>query len=202
MSLYSWMYARNNSSGVRILALSSSQSFNICSEQKTENNQYRRAYKTVSDCCRTRDRDNIQVRFGSSNCTFRSPRGGDVVKALFVVAIHILGIGIALSVSQMVPIGRGKSQLDIPPLLPGEDLLQVLDFLDIGAVSRVLNLPPTDHEHARLHLAGGFHEPSHERAKHLRLGRRQALHAFEALEERAPEDVASACRQKKAHHCV
>lgn len=81
----------------------------------------------------------------------------DVTKVLLVGAVHILRVGLALTVAQVVPIGRGQGDLQVLDLVLGHQTGEVLELVDIGAAN-VLDLPGAEDRLAR--LVAGLDESS------------------------------------------
>jgi hypothetical protein len=69
---------------------------------------------------------------------------GDVAKVLLVGAVHVLGVSLALTVTQVVPVGCSKSYLQVLDLLRGNQAGQILELVDISAAD-VLDLASADH---------------------------------------------------------
>lgn len=69
---------------------------------------------------------------------------GNVGKVLLVGAVHLLGIGLALLVPQVVPVGSSQSDLQVLNLLRRDEASKVLELVDIGAAN-MLDLTGTDH---------------------------------------------------------
>ena len=68
---------------------------------------------------------------------------GDVAKVVLVVGVHRLGVSLALTVAQVVPVRSGKSNLQVLNLVGGDLAGQVLELVDVGATD-VLDLSGAD----------------------------------------------------------
>lgn len=80
---------------------------------------------------------------------------GNVGKVLHVRAVNVRGVGLALLVPQVVPVGSSKGDLDVLDLLGGHKAGEILELVDIGATN-VLDLASADHALTR--LVAGFKE--------------------------------------------
>lgn len=69
---------------------------------------------------------------------------GNIGEVLVVGSIDLLGVGLALLVTQVVPVGGGQGEFHILDLLRGYEAGQVLELVDIGAAD-VLDLARADH---------------------------------------------------------
>ena len=69
---------------------------------------------------------------------------GDVSEVLLVGAVHLLGVGLALAVTQVVPVRRSKGDLQVLNLVRGDLAGEVLELVDVGAAN-VLNLTGAEH---------------------------------------------------------
>lgn len=68
---------------------------------------------------------------------------GNVAEIILVVGVYRLGVSLALTVAQVVPVRRGESNLQVSDLV-GRDLAgEVLELVDVGATN-VLDLAGTD----------------------------------------------------------
>lgn len=147
LSLYSLMYFSNMSSAVYTLSLSSLNPFRNFSEQKSVGN--------VSFCPEITWFENLTGKVGvielhvAAACVIEDLQFGlvrfcDVAKVFFVGAVYGFGISLALDVSQVVPVRRGKSDLQVLDFVFRDLASEVLELVDIGA-SNVLDLASANH---------------------------------------------------------
>ena len=112
---------------------------------------------------------------------------GDVGKVLVVGAVHILRIGLAFLVPQVIPVGGSKSDLDVLDLLGGHEAGNILELVDIGATD-VLNFACADN--ALTGLVALLDECSYIRGietEHIRVDVLNLFESFQAREKGTPE---------------
>lgn len=68
----------------------------------------------------------------------------DVSEVFLIGAVYGLGVGLALDVSQVVPVRRGKSDLQVLDFVFRDLAGEVLELIDIGT-SNVLDFAGADH---------------------------------------------------------
>lgn len=112
---------------------------------------------------------------------------GDVTEVLLVRAVHLLGVGAALAVAQVVPVGGGQGDLQVLDLLGGDKASKVLELVNVGAAD-VLDLARA--EHALTRLVAGLNEGTdigRVRTEDLNFNVGDLLETLETREERSPE---------------
>lgn len=68
---------------------------------------------------------------------------GDITEVVLIVGVHGLGVGLALAVAEVVPVGGGEGDLQVANLLSWHLAGEVLELVDVGATN-VLDLTRTD----------------------------------------------------------
>lgn len=112
---------------------------------------------------------------------------GNVAKVLLVGAVHILRVGLALAITQVVPVGSGKGDLQVLDLILGHQTGQVLELVDIGAAN-MLDLAGTEDSLAG--LVAGLEESGNVggiRAEDVRVELGDLVETIQAREESTPE---------------
>lgn len=112
---------------------------------------------------------------------------GDVTEVLLVGAVHVLGVGLALNVAQVVPVRSGQSDLQVLDLVSGDLAGKVLELVDIGAAD-VLDLACADDGLTR--LVASLEEGSNVgsvRAEDVGLELGDLLESVQTGEESTPE---------------
>lgn len=114
-------------------------------------------------------------------------RPGDIAKVLVIGSIHVLWVGLALLIPQVIPVRSSKGEFDVLDLLGGDDARQVLEFLDIGTTD-VLDFASTDDSLAR--LVSSFKESSDIGSigtEYIGIDVCDFLKTIKSREERTPE---------------
>lgn len=112
---------------------------------------------------------------------------GNVAKVLLVGAVHILRVGLALAITQVVPVGSGKGDLQVLDLILGHQTGQVLELVDIGAAN-MLDLAGAEDSLAG--LVAGLEESGNVggiRAEDVRVELGDLVETIQAREESTPE---------------
>lgn len=112
---------------------------------------------------------------------------GDITEVLLIGAVHVLGVGLALDVAQVVPVRSGQGDLQVLDLISGDLAGKVLELVDIGAAN-VLDLACADD--SLTGLVASLQEGSNVgsiRAEDVGLELGDLLEAVQTGEESTPE---------------
>lgn len=191
------MYESNISSAVLVLDLSAAQPASMASEQKSEERVSHLKIKSPQR------KEGLTSEVGVIDLSIAEPgvvqdlellsvRLCDVGKIFLIVGVDLLRVGETFPVSEMIPVGCCKGELDAAPLALRYNGLHILQLLHVAALSRVADLADADNCLARdvLLLEEGSDIWS-VLAEDLWIRTGDLFEAIETWEETAPKHVSA-----------